>query len=100
MKRTADDVAAAGRKIYEGMQEEMEANHWGKLVVIDVQSGDYEVGEYDGSKSDMKLTMKLRKRRPGALTWAELVGSERYISANLSHRQTMAYLASQKEVRP
>lgn len=68
------DVAAAGRKIYEGIREEMEANHWGKLVVIDIHSGDYEVGEFVSRRSDFEITKRLRRRRPDAYTWAELVG--------------------------
>ena len=71
---TGGDVAAAGRKIYESIREEMEANHWGELVVIDVYSGDYEVGEFVSRRSDMAITKRLRERRPDAHTWAELVG--------------------------
>ena len=97
MELTGKEVAAAGRKIYEGMREEMESNHWGKLVVIDIHSGDYEVGEYSGLQSDMEITTRLMKRRPDAFTWAELVGSEQYISARLGWRGTMEYLASKNK---
>ncbi len=97
MELTPDKAAAIGQKIYAGIREEMEAKHWGKLVVIDIHSGDYEVGEYRGERSDVELTKRLRERHPKAFTWAELVGSERYISARLSTRQTMEYLASQKK---
>lgn len=97
MERTGDEIAAIGKKIYEGIREEMEANHWGELVVIDIHSGDYEVGEYEGGKSDVKLTKRLLERRPDAYTWAELVGSERYISARLGWRGTMEYLAANEK---
>ena len=96
MEITPDEAAAIGQKIYAGIREEMEAKHWGELVVIDVHSGDYEVGEYTGLQSDMELTKRLRERRPDAFTWAELVGKEKYISARLGWRGTMEYLASQK----
>lgn len=96
MELSGDEVAAVGRKIYEGIREEMEANHWGELVVIDIHSGDYEVGEYQGERSDVELTKRLMKRRPDAFTWAELVGEKQYIAARLSTRQTLEYLASQK----
>ena len=69
-----ENIAAAGRKIYEGIREEMEANHWGKLVVIDVHSGDYEVGEFLSRHSDLKIRKRLRERKPEAYTWAVLVG--------------------------
>ena len=94
---TGSEIATRGRKIYEGIREEMEANHWGELVVIDVHSGDYEVGEYKGPRSDLALTKRLWERRPGALTWAEMVGKGRYSFAQLSTRQTMEYLASKKK---
>ena len=74
MERTGDEIAAIGKKIYEGIREEMEANHWGDLVVIDVHSGDYEVGEFVSRHSDLKITKRLRERRPEAFTWAVLVG--------------------------
>ena len=97
MELTPDEAAAIGQKIYAGIREEMEANHWGKLVVIDIHSGDYEVGDYNGLRSDMEITKRLRERRPDAFTWAELVGKERYSFARLSTRQTMEYLASKKK---
>ena len=97
MELSGDEIAAVGRKVYEGIREEMEANHWGELVVIDIHSGDYEVGEYKGPRSDLELTKRLRERRPGAHTWAELVGKEQYSFARLSTRQTLEYLASQKK---
>ena len=96
MEPTGEQVADVGRKIYEGIREEMEANHWGELVVIDVHSGDYEVGEYTGPRSDMEITKRLWERRPGAHTWAELVGKEQYSFAKFGYRGTMAHIASQK----
>ena len=96
MELTPDESAAIGKKIYAGIREEMEAKHWGKLVVIDIHSGDYEVGDYDGLQSDMEITKRLMKRHPDAFTWGELVGEKQYISARLSTRQTLEYLASQK----
>ena len=64
-----EDIATVGRAMYAEIREEMEANHWGKMVVIDVNSGDYEIGD-----DDLSTTMRLFERRPDALTWGELVG--------------------------
>ena len=64
-----EDIATVGRAMYAEIREEMEANHWGKMVVIDVNSGDYEIGD-----DDLTTTMRLFERRPDALTWGELVG--------------------------
>ena len=49
--------------MYAEIREEMEANHWGKMVVIDVNSGDYEIGD-----DDLSTTMRLFERRPDAMT--------------------------------
>ena len=66
---TNEAIAAAGQKIYEGIRAEMEANHWGRLVVIDIFSGDYEVGD-----DDRTATNRLFERQPDALTWAARPG--------------------------
>ena len=94
---TPDEAAAIGRQIYAGMQAEMEANHWGQLVVIDINSGDYEVGDYDGEPSDIALTKRLFERRPDAHTWAWQVGNANFSVARLSWRQTMWILANRQE---
>ncbi len=97
--KTPEEAAVIGRKIYEGIRAEMEANHQGCLVVIDINSGDYEVGEYEGMRTDLELTERLFRRRPDADTWAELVGHEYYITAHLSWRQTMEFLAEKAKAR-
>ena len=37
------DAAAVGRAIYEKLRARLEAEEWGRVVVIDVKSGDYEI---------------------------------------------------------
>lgn len=64
-----EHVADVGQAMYKKMRAEMEANHWGKMVVIDVNTGDYEV-----AVDDLTATMRLMERRPNAITWGELVG--------------------------
>ncbi len=64
-----EDIATVGRAMYAEIREEMEANHWGKMVVIDVNSGDYEIGD-----DDLTTTMRLFERRPDAMTWGERAG--------------------------
>ena len=97
MEITPDEAASIGQEIYAGIREEMEAKHWGELVVIDVRTGDYEVGEYKGERSDMELTKRLQERRPNAFTWAELVSSEKpYSPVRLGWRGTMEILAARK----
>lgn len=62
-------VPTVGKAMYEKMRAEMEANHWGKMVVIDVNTGDYEIAD-----DDTTATLRLIERRPNAITWGELVG--------------------------
>lgn len=95
--KTPEEAAAIGRQIYARMQAELEANHWGRLVVIDINSGDYEVGDYVGRSSDMAITRNLLLRRPQAHTWAELIGKKQYAFTQLSWQQTAAYLAARSE---
>ncbi len=64
------DAAEVGRAIYdEKIRHKVEPTEKGKVVVIDIHSGDYEI-DWD----DWTATLRLRKRRPGAYTWAERVG--------------------------
>lgn len=69
MERETDTVTTRGRAWYAKIRDAMEEAHWGRMVVIDVASGDYEIGN-----DDCETTMRLLQRRPGALTWGELVG--------------------------
>ena len=62
-------VPEVGKAMYEKIRAEMEANHRGKMVVIDVNTGDYEIAD-----DDLTATMRLFERRPNAITWGELVG--------------------------
>ena len=66
---TGDDIATVGRAMYEKIREELEVTHKGKIVIIDVKSGDYEIGD-----SDLNATLRMFERRPNALTWGEKVG--------------------------
>ena len=69
MKVKRKDIATVGRAMYAEMRPELETSEWGRMVVIDVNSGDYEVAD-----DDLTATTRLMKRRPGAMTWGELVG--------------------------
>ena len=47
----------------------MEDTQWGRMVVIDVNTGDYEIAD-----DDLTATLRLIERQPDAITWGELVG--------------------------
>ena len=69
MKREDIDVATIGKAMYDEIRGGLEETQKGKMIVIDVLSGDYEIGN-----DDLEVTMRLIERRPDALTWGELIG--------------------------
>ena len=54
--------------MYRELRAELEANYRGRMILIDVNTGDYEIGDDD------LTTMKLREGNPGAITWGGRVG--------------------------
>ena len=63
------NIAAVGRAMYEEIRGELEVAQKGKVVVIDVKSGDYEIGD-----NDLDATLRMFERRPNTLTWGERIG--------------------------
>ena len=64
------DAPAVGRAIYnERIRNTLGPEDKGKVVVIDVNSGDYEIAD-----NDLTATLCLHKRCPNSFTWAERVG--------------------------
>ena len=65
------DAAGVRRAIYnEKILPTLRPEDKGRVVVIDVRSGDYEI-----ARNSLTATLRLRERCPGAFTWAERVGS-------------------------
>ena len=71
IRRPREETARLGEEIYErDIRPQVEADHFGEVVAIDVDSGDYAIG-------DMVVTAakRLRERRPDAAdVWAVRVG--------------------------
>ncbi len=64
------EIAAKGEAIYrERVQAEVEPGKKGSFVVIDVETGDYEV-----DAGDAAATRRLLQRRPAAVTYGIRVG--------------------------
>ena len=64
------ELQSRGEAIYrDRIRHLVEPREKGKFVVIDIYSGDYELGERDADAS-----ARLLKRRPDAMTWAVRVG--------------------------
>ncbi len=64
------DIESRGEAIYrERIRHLVEPHEKGKFVVIEIYSGDYEIGERDAD-----ATKRLLNRHPGGVTWAVRVG--------------------------
>ena len=69
-RRPREETARLGNEIYErDIRHLVEENHHGKIVAIDVDSGDYAIGD-----SVTAAAGELRARRPDAYVWATRVG--------------------------
>ena len=67
---SSDEIAARGQRIYEErIRSSVEGTHVGDFVVIDINSGDYEV-----DPKDINASTRLRERHPGAITFGLRVG--------------------------
>lgn len=65
-----EEVAKKGKAIYqERIKPLVDPLHCGKFLVIDVDTGDYEIGE-----RMILASKKLRERRPEAITYGVRVG--------------------------
>ena len=64
------EITALGEAIYkERIRSQVESAEKGKFVVIDVETGDYEIDSDDAS-----ATRRLLKRRPDAVTYGVRIG--------------------------
>lgn len=65
-----EEVAKRGEAIYqEQIKPLVDPVHFGKFLVIDVETGDYEIG-----KRMIVASKKLRERHPEAITYGVRVG--------------------------
>jgi hypothetical protein len=53
------EIVRKGMAIYEQLKSQLEREHWGKYVVIDPDSGDYEV-----APTRTEALLKIRQRHP------------------------------------
>ena len=64
------EIVSKGQAIYqEKIRPLVHPSKKGKFVVVDVKSGDYEIDD-----EDIVATLRLRERRPEAMTFAVKVG--------------------------
>ena len=69
-RHTAEETARLGKEIYErDVRWQVEADHQGEVIAIDVDSGSYALG-----KNAIAASQSLRDRHPGARVWLMRVG--------------------------
>ncbi|MCY3918591.1 MAG: hypothetical protein OXG38_02135 [Chloroflexi bacterium] len=69
-RRSREELARLGKEIYErDIRQLVEADHHGEVVAIDVDSGNYALGENAVAASE-----GLRSQRPDAQVWLMRVG--------------------------
>ena len=69
-KMTDGLVKEIGKAIYDQkIKDDLGPEFKGKVVAIDIYSGDYEIAD-----DDLEATDRLMERRPDAFTWMERVG--------------------------
>ena len=67
---TIDEVCDRGEQIYEErIKHLVEPEHNGKFIVIDIESGDYEMDE-----EELDASARLKKRRPELVGFLARVG--------------------------
>jgi hypothetical protein len=68
---TPEEVAARGEAIYaERIRAEAEAAHQGEFIVVDIETGDYEV-----DRDDLAATKRALSKHPNAVLYGLRVGS-------------------------
>ncbi len=69
---TTEEVARRGREIYEQkLRREVELEHEGRFLVVDIESGEYEVAD-----NALAASRRLRERKPDAVLYLMRVGRE------------------------
>jgi hypothetical protein len=70
MSMTDIELGKRARKLYEQLQRKVETpENIGKLIVMDVESGDYEIDELG-----IEASQRLQLRHPGATLYAFRIG--------------------------
>ena len=69
-RHSKEELAQRGQELYEsGIREQVEAGNKGKIVAIDIETGDFEVDE-----TLMGATDRLFERQPDAQPWTLRIG--------------------------
>ena len=62
-------ITARGEEIYQSLRDELEAQHKGKIFVVDIETEDYEIAD-----EDLVATDRLLAKNPNAVTYGLRIG--------------------------
>jgi hypothetical protein len=69
------EMAKKAKAIYERIKEKLEAEHFGEVVAIDVESGDYFLG-----KTGLEAARQAKAKYPNRIPYIIRIGRRAYIS--------------------
>lgn len=68
---STDEIVARGKEIYERqLRQQLEPQHKGKFLVIDVETGEYEIDE-----DDLAASLRAARKKPGGARFGMRIGS-------------------------
>lgn len=68
---STEEIAARGREIYEKqLRDKLEPDNIGKFLVIDVETGEYEMGE-----DDLAVSLGAYRKKPNGARYGMRIGS-------------------------
>ena len=74
---TGEETARRGKEHYKNLRIQVEvAENIGKIIAIDIETGDYEIGD-----DLLSTSLQLKSRYPNAEMWAERIGFNAVYSA-------------------
>ena len=65
----SDAIVTRGKQIYQQYSEELESQHKGKIFVVDIETGNYEIAD-----EDLVATEHLLAKNPDAVTYGLRIG--------------------------
>lgn len=70
------EIAERGEQIYQKLREELEEEHWGLYIVIDVKSGCFEI-----ARSEIQATLRMLSRCGNGIMYARQIGAAAGLSS-------------------
>ncbi len=66
---TSEAIAARGEEIYQPLRDQLESQYKGKIFVVDIETGNYEIDD-----EDLEATKRLLAKNPNAMTYGLRIG--------------------------